>query len=138
MQREPGGVMGLSSQDEADLKQLEEGLWRAETRFDSRWMDEVLAPDFFEFGRSGRVYTRQDTIDTQVQPIDARLPLSYFRARLLDSGVAQVTYVSAVTYDGGPGAGEPQLDLVPDRERVAAEVPPGYGDSRPIMAPLIS
>ena len=92
--------MELSGQDEEDLRLLEEGLWRAETRFDSRWMEEVLAPDFFEFGRSGRVYTRQDTIDTQVQPIDARLPLSYFRARLLDSDVAQVTYVSAVTYDG--------------------------------------
>lgn len=63
----------------------------------ARW---VLAPDFFEFGRSGRVYTRQNAIDTEPQPIDARLPLSYFRARLLDSGVAQVTYVSAVTYDG--------------------------------------
>ena len=92
--------MELSGQDEETLKLLEEGLWREETRFDRGWMEEVLAPDFFEFGRSGRVYTRQNTIDIEPQPIDARLPLSYFRARLLDSGVAQVTYVSAVSYDG--------------------------------------
>ena len=92
--------MELSTQDREDLRLLEEGLWRVETRFDSRWMDEVLAPNFFEFGRSGRVYGRQDTLDTEAQPIDARLPLTDFRARLLASDLAQVTYVSAVTYGG--------------------------------------
>ena len=92
--------MELSSQDREDLRLLEEGLWRAEVRFDSRRMDEILAPDFFELGRSGRVYGRQDIIDTEAQPIDARLPLMDFRARLLDSNLAQVTYMSAVTYGG--------------------------------------
>ena len=92
--------MELSTQDEEDLQLFEEGLWRTETRFDSRWMDDVLAPDFFEFGRSGRVYGRQDTLETEAQPIDAELPLADLRVRLLDSNIAQVTYVSAVTYDG--------------------------------------
>ena len=90
--------MELSSRDKDELRLLEEGLWREETRFDSGWMEEVLASDFFEFGRSGRVYGRQDTLDTEAQPIDARLPLLDFRARLLDPNLAQVTYVSAVTY----------------------------------------
>ena len=92
--------MELSSQDKEDLRLLEEGLRRAEVRFDSRRMNEVLAPDFFEFGRSGRAYRRQDIMDIELQPIDARLPLMDFRARLLDSDLAQVTYVSAVTYGG--------------------------------------
>ena len=92
--------MELSAQDEEDLRLLEEGLWREETRFDSRWMDEVLAPDFFEFGRSGRAYTREDTLEVKEQYIDAELPLKDFRARLLDTDVAQVNYGSAVTYDG--------------------------------------
>ena len=92
--------MGLSSRDEEDLRVLEEGLWREETRFDSTWMDEVLAPDFFEFGRSGRAYSREGTLEVAAQPIDAELPLMDFRARLLDTDIAQVTYVSAVTYDG--------------------------------------
>ncbi len=92
--------MELSRRDKEDLRLLEEGLWHEETRFDPRWMDEVLAPDFFEFGRSGRVYTRQDTIDIEAQPIDAALPLADFCARLLDTDIAHVTYVSAVTYDG--------------------------------------
>jgi hypothetical protein len=82
------------------LHKLEEELWREETRFDRRRMEEVIAGDFFEFGRSGRVYRRQDTLDMPRGPIDAVLPLANFRARLLAPGVAQVTYDSAVTYAG--------------------------------------
>ena len=92
--------MGLSVQDLKDLEVLEEGLWRAEVRFDRKQMDDILAPDFFEFGRSGRVYRREDTLRMPAQPIDARLPLKDFAARLQDSDVAQVTYVSAVTNEG--------------------------------------
>ena len=92
--------MELSSRDRRDLERLEEGLWRADMRFDPKRMDDILAPDFFEFGRSGRIYRREDTLDTPAQPILARLPLMQFRARLLDANVAHVTYVSAVTYEG--------------------------------------
>ena len=92
--------MELSGQDVRALEVLEEGLWRADVRFDRERMDQVLAPDFFEFGRSGRVYRREDTLGMPAQPIDARLPLRDFTARLLDSNVAQVTDVSVVTYQG--------------------------------------
>ena len=53
-----------------------------------------------EFGRSGRVYQRQDTLAIESQSIDAVLPLLEFHARLLDKNIAQVTYNSAVTDDG--------------------------------------
>ena len=92
--------MELSIEDGAILARLEESLWREETRFDARLMSEVIAPDFFEFGRSGRVYQRQDTLAIRRGPIDAVLPLPEFRARLLDRNTAQVTYWSAVTYGG--------------------------------------
>ena len=46
--------MELSEHDRTELQLLEEGLWRAETRFDRGSMERVLAPRFFEFGRSGR------------------------------------------------------------------------------------
>ena len=92
--------MELSSQDLKDLELLEEGLWRADARFDRKQMDDILAPDFFEFGRSGRVYGREDTLEIPAQPIGAKLPLLDFKARLLDASIAQVTYVSAVTYQG--------------------------------------
>ena len=86
--------------DEHDqLRLLEESLWRAETRFDRDHMNEVLAPDFLEFGRSGRVYRRQDILDDlHPQPIDATLPLASFAVRSITADVALVTYVSEVTY----------------------------------------
>jgi hypothetical protein len=87
--------------DEAEtLRRLEEELWRDETRFDRRRMEEVIAEDFFEFGRSGRVYRREDTLAIPRSPIQAVLPLPDFAARPLGPDVAQVTYNSAVTYGG--------------------------------------
>ena len=92
--------MELSGRDRDELQRLEEYLWRAETRYDDRYMREVMAPDFLEFGRSGRVSRREDSLTVPRRPIDAVLPLPDFSARLLHPDVAQVTYNSAVTYDG--------------------------------------
>ena len=52
--------MEMSKQDRDALERLEEELWKDETRFDRKRMTEVIAPDFLEFGRSGRIYTRDD------------------------------------------------------------------------------
>jgi hypothetical protein len=90
--------MTLSADEHDQLRRLEESLWRAETRFDRDHMNKVLAPDFFEFGRSGRVYQREDTLDVAAQPINATLPLARFAARSIAADVALVTYVSEVTY----------------------------------------
>ncbi len=92
--------MEFSSEEKKQLEQLEEGLWKAATRFDMDWMEETLAPDFFEFGRSGRVYSREDTLGIESQTIAARLPRANFRARLISPDAALATYVSRVTYDG--------------------------------------
>ncbi|HXV78292.1 MAG TPA: DUF4440 domain-containing protein [Candidatus Binatia bacterium] len=92
--------MKLSKQDRDALERLEEELWREETRFHLDRMNKILAPDFFEFGRSGRVYQRVDTLAVPPQPIVAVLPLLDFTVRLLDQNIAQVTYKSAVSYDG--------------------------------------
>jgi hypothetical protein len=92
--------MELSREDRDTLQRLEEDLWRAETRYDDRYMRDVMAPDFLEFGRSGRVYRREDSLVVPRRPIDAVLPLPGFSARLLHHDVAQVTYNSVVTYDG--------------------------------------
>jgi hypothetical protein len=90
----------LTHEQREVLRRLEEELWREETRFDRQRMEEVLADDFLEFGRSGRAYRREETLAVPRGPIDAVLPLPDFRARLLAPGVAQVTYNSAVTHDG--------------------------------------
>ena len=94
--------MELSEQDRRRLELLEEGLWRAETRFDREWMERILAPGFFEFGRSGRVYSREDTLGMAARPIDARLV--GLNVRSLSPDVVQVTYNTIETY-----ADEPQL-----------------------------
>ena len=93
-------TLQLTQTDRDLLQRLEEDLWRAETRFDIPYMEQLFAEDFFEFGRSGRVYRREDTLSVPRQPIEAVLPLPDFDARRLTEDIAQVTYNSAVTYDG--------------------------------------
>jgi hypothetical protein len=43
-----------STADIAELRKLEETLWLSETRSDNNLMGQTFAPDFLEFGRSGR------------------------------------------------------------------------------------
>jgi hypothetical protein len=93
-------TLKLSPEDRALLQRLEEALWLEETRFDAAYMDRVMAGDFFEFGRSGRVYDRDEMLYVAGQPIEAVIPLLDFQVRLLSADVAQVTYNSHVTYDG--------------------------------------
>lgn len=82
------------------LRLLEESLWRSETRFDDALMDQTFADDFCEFGRSGRIYQRQDMLLGQdnVSKIEATLPLRDFRMRALSDDIVQVMYVSEVRY----------------------------------------
>ena len=88
--------MQLSDEERHELRRLEESLWRRETRFDRAYMEGVLAPDFFEFGRSGRVYDRAETLSIGASDIDAKLPLAAFRITGLDIATVLVTYVSEV------------------------------------------
>ncbi|HEY8317699.1 MAG TPA: DUF4440 domain-containing protein [Amnibacterium sp.] len=93
----------IDGDTEAQLRELEEGLWRPETRFDERWMRRVLHPDFLEFGRSGRVYDLAATLAAEAAPFGAELPLPGFTVREPAPGVALVTYVSRVVHaDGEP------------------------------------
>ena len=81
-----------------ELRGLEGSLWRAETRFDRKYMDAILAPDFAEFGRSGRRYDRDAILAIAGDSIDARL--HDVAVSLVAPGVALVTYVSEVVHDG--------------------------------------
>ena len=82
------------------LTALEESLWRAETRYDAQFVDTVFAADFFEFGRSGKTYTRSEMMPGEFEPngFNATLPLGNFNARYLAQDLVQVTYVSEVAY----------------------------------------
>jgi hypothetical protein len=89
--------MTLTADEYNQLRRLEESLWRAETRFNRNHMNQVLAPDFLEFGRSGRVYAREDVLDVPPQPINATL--AEFTVRSIAPNVALLTYLSELTYD---------------------------------------
>jgi hypothetical protein len=87
----------LSQHDRDELIRLEHTLWRADTRWNRAYMDNVLAADFFEFGRSGRIYKRKDTLDASGGEI--RATLKGISITEIAEGVALVTYVSEVLYE---------------------------------------
>lgn len=78
------------------LIELEWALWRAETRFDREFMERTLAEDFREFGRSGRVYERAETLAVTGDSIEASL--RDFQFSMLADDVALLTYVSEVQH----------------------------------------
>ena len=88
----------LTAEDLVELTRLEEDMWRETTRFDLAFQEKRFAQDFFEFGRSGQVYSRKEIISTDREAIRAMLPLPSLRIRLLDADTAQVTYDSQVTH----------------------------------------
>lgn len=74
------------------VRDLEEGLWRDETRFDRHWMDRVLHADFVEFGQSGRTWDRDSTLAVEPAPIGVALPLADLQVVPLGADVVLVTY----------------------------------------------
>lgn len=79
-----------------ELRILEESLWRSSTRFDRDYMDKILSENFIEFGRSGKIYSRQEIINATPQEIEATLPLKDFKITKIDDDVRLITYISQV------------------------------------------
>lgn len=79
-----------------ELKNLEESLWLEETRFDNQYMNKILDASFFEYGRSGKTYTRDETISHSYQTIGAKIPLENFKVHEVSENVRLVTYISEV------------------------------------------
>jgi hypothetical protein len=95
------GVSDLDARARAlgELRALEESLWRSDVRYDRARMDAILAPDFFEYGRSGRAWTREEILATPASAI--RATLLDFTARWLDERTAQTSYVSVLATPQG-------------------------------------
>lgn len=93
-------TLQVSEQDRLEITRLEEAMWRGETRFDLMFQETRFAPDFFEFGRSGRIYSRKQIILSEAGEIQAKLPLENLSILLLDENTAHVTYNSHVEYNG--------------------------------------
>lgn len=89
----------LQPSDILTLRDLEESLWRRETRFDAKHMAQILVQEFSEFGRSGRNYTRAESLEVEAHDIPAELPLPSFSVQEVTSEVALVTYRSEVQHE---------------------------------------
>lgn len=88
------------TQEEKDkLYELEVSLWKPETRFDNEYMNNVMTDDFFEFGRSGKTYTKAESLSAPMQEINIALPLKKFAIHEVSNDVVLVTYISEVKYD---------------------------------------
>ena len=90
----------LNSEDQAELTRLEEAMWRPETRFDVAFQEARFSQDFIEFGRSGRVYNRDEIIRTDKHSIDATIPLPGLAFRQIDKDTVLLTYNSEAVYNG--------------------------------------
>jgi hypothetical protein len=82
--------------------ELKKRLLRQEVRRSPEEVEALLAPDFFEFGRSGSVWTRQQTIDGLAAEPAMDWSVTDFDARALSETVVLVTYRS-VCRDPGSG-----------------------------------
>lgn len=98
-----GEALGLGGHppEPHPLPALEQTLWRTETRHDRALMDATFAPDFHEFGRSGRRYTREDLLPNgETQEIDATLHT--LTVTQISPDVALVTYTCELRRPTGP------------------------------------
>ena len=83
-----------------ELRALEDSLWKAETRYDKSYIDRIFADDFFEFGRSGRIHSREQCVAVAGPgEINASFPLKNFKVTELTSDVFLVTYQSEVQHE---------------------------------------
>lgn len=77
---------------EDHIRTLEERLLRPEVRASSEELGRLLAEDFFEFGSSGQVFTKQDVIGALKDESERHFTIEAFRAQTLGPGVVLATY----------------------------------------------
>lgn len=75
-----------------DILKLEESLWIEETRFNKEYLDKVLHKDFMEFGKSGRVYRKNDILNDLEGKIHTLFPFKNLQIRRIELNSFLVTY----------------------------------------------
>ena len=81
-----------SSSIAPQLRKLEEDLLQPETRKDREAVAALLADDFYEFGSSGRVFSKPEIIQALQTEESSQISIADFRVQSLTSGIALVTY----------------------------------------------
>ena len=85
-----------------ELQRLECELHTLKNRRDKVFLEAILHPEFVEFGRSGRVYSRQEIID-EFQSVRelSQINTSNFSIQKLGQDVFLLTYLSSHSGDNG-------------------------------------
>lgn len=84
------------------LRELEIELQRKSTRHDHHRLHELLHSDFTEIGRSGRVYSRQETVKLLIaSDTFAQIDCRDFKVNRLSDTTALLTYRSARVSESG-------------------------------------
>src|SRR5882757_3278675 len=102
------------------FRDLEERLLRQDVRHSPNEAGALLAADFFEFGRSGIVWSRQQTVDSLAREQPIERSMTDFSARLMGDDVVLVTYRSSAATDGGEHGIDPRFQgagAAPGNER---------------------
>jgi hypothetical protein len=74
------------------LLKLEMSLWLQETRFNKKYMDGILHPDFMEFGKSGNTYYKTDILNNMNGTIKAKLPFKNLKVKQIGDAAFLLTY----------------------------------------------
>lgn len=91
---------GMRSEEEGELRALEERLAMPAAGDTLAVLASLLAPEFREFGGSGRIFDRAAALEALVQHERPRVVLENFKATGIARGVTLVTYLSR----SAPGA----------------------------------
>jgi hypothetical protein len=83
------------------LRALEASLLTNTVRKDRVRLDELLAAEFREFGRSGTVYTKANVLSFLAEEEEIRVTMKEFACEGIGEGVALVTYRSERTESNG-------------------------------------
>ena len=88
--------MTVQRNDDVELFDLEKKLLRVDVRSDRAALERLLAPDFVEFGSSGRVYARSEIIDALLADpnLSERLAIENATKRAFSDNVALLTYAA--------------------------------------------
>ena len=84
--------MSTSVPIEEHLRALEEQLLQRDVRTSASRLDVLLADEFIEFGSSGRIFDKQDLIESLRAESPTHRSLTEFTARILAPGVVLATY----------------------------------------------
>jgi hypothetical protein len=98
------------------FRDLEERLLRQDVRHSPDEAGALLTADFFEFGRSGVVWNRQQTIEALAQEPLMERSMRNLTTRLLSESVVLVTYRSALR---DPVSSKEEFGLEANRQSLA-------------------